>query len=256
VTLAAKVTTRGAIGASLLALTVAVLVAVVMSPIGLSWISTWTDGESRNEQWQLLSNVGQAYGGISAVIAGVALLAVASSLLMQARQTRIAQIQSMRYLQVELFRMAYEYPDLQEGWSRSIDFPYPEWRKRTYMNLVFQYLRMGFEVGDMSQASLERTLTNRFRTQFGRDYWSVAGERFQIDAAGNRKSRRFYKTAQKVYEQALSEPPLPEPPAPPDPDPEDAPAPEPTRGVGTHWREVGVGVLLGLAIATIRRPRA
>ncbi|MEV6816647.1 hypothetical protein, partial [Micromonospora sp. NPDC051296] len=53
---------------ALLLAVLVILVAVVLSPLGLLWI-----GERPGYDWPLLGNVGQAYGAASAILAGLAL---------------------------------------------------------------------------------------------------------------------------------------------------------------------------------------
>src|SRR5690349_9103609 len=62
-----------------------VVIAVVLSPLALPLVA------SRREDWQELSNVGQAYGGIAAVLSGLAFLGIIISLALQRRQTKIQQ---------------------------------------------------------------------------------------------------------------------------------------------------------------------
>ena len=62
--------------------------------------------------WVSLSNVGQSYGAIGAVISATALVGVASSLVMQARQINIARLQGARETQIELMRIRMENPSL------------------------------------------------------------------------------------------------------------------------------------------------
>lgn len=140
-------------------------------------------------------------------LSALGLIAIAVSLLLQVRQTKILQTQAVMTHQLELLRLAYENPDLQEGWSRSVDLPYDQWRRRTYMNLIFMYLRMGYKIGEFTDQSLERNLTNRFRTHAGRAYWSSASRAFRIGAR-TRADRRFYEMAQSIYEDSLRQPPL------------------------------------------------
>ena len=145
-------------------------------------------------------------------VAGLALLTIGISLFQGRRQTRIAQLQAARTTQLELFKLAYEYPDLQEGWGRSVDLPYEEWRKRTYLNLIFMYLRMNYAMREMDDDGLRRTLANRFRTQPGRDHWQSSRDAFSTEST-DRRDRRFARIADDEYAKALATPPLADPPS-------------------------------------------
>jgi hypothetical protein len=182
----------------------ALIVLVLASPFAVRWLA------GNRSDWGLLSNVGQTYGFAAALLSGLALLTIAISLSYQSRQTTISQLQAARTLQLELFKMAYEHPDLQESWSSSLDLTYPEWRKRSYMNLIFMYLRMGYIMHETTDDSLRRAMVNRFRTQMGREYWSDARWAFGIDVK-NHRDRRFYQIAEQEYQKAIQSSPLEEP---------------------------------------------
>jgi hypothetical protein len=188
---------------TLVVVVTSIVVLVLASPIVAGWIGTW------RTNWSLLGDVGQAYGLASALLSGIALLSIGTALFYQARQTRATQLQAVRMMQLELFRLAYDHPDLQNGWSRSVDIPYPEWRQRTYVNLVFQYLRMSYLIGELPDRDLHRTMTNRFKTQLGRDYWSTARSANASGATG-RRDRKFFEIADQTYLSALSIPVLPD----------------------------------------------
>lgn len=206
----APVTRRLWLYSSLTVLAIALILLILVSPIVLFWIAAGgIAGPFKEIDWQLVGNVGQAYGGVSAILAGLAFLAVAVSLLMQARQARVAQLQAAHAMQLELFRLAYEHPDLQEGWSRSVDLPYPEWRLRTYVNLVFAYLRMSYEMQTLSEPALRRALRNRFQTSLGRAYWEGARNAWRTGARGHRQ-RNFYQLSEEAFlETAVNEQALP-----------------------------------------------
>jgi Family of unknown function (DUF6082) len=126
--LLSKLPAKGSVAFTLLM--VGLVILVFISPFAVRWIA------KSGKDWSLLSNVGQTYGFAAALLAGLAFTAIAISIFYQARQTTIAQLQAARTFQLELFSLAYEHRDLQEVWSRSIDRPYSEWRKTTYMNLI------------------------------------------------------------------------------------------------------------------------
>ncbi len=181
------------------------LIALVgLSPAAVAWIAT-----SRKD-WNTLSDVGQVYGLASAALAALALVFVGAGIIHQARQTKIAQLQSSRVMQLELVRMALEDPTLQEGWSRSLDLPYDEWRLHAYLNLIVMYLRMTFVMGEMSEKDLRRTMRNRFRTQLGRDYWEQS-RHAHLTAATTRREHDFYRISEETYEEASRNPVLADP---------------------------------------------
>jgi len=182
-------------------LVVALISLVIASPFAVRWIS------GSRENWSILSDVGQTYGFAAALLSGLAFLGIAISIFYQGRQITVSQLQATRTLQLELLKLAYEHPDLQESWSRSLDVPYPEWRKRTYMNLIFMYLRMGYVMHETTDASLHRAMANRFNTQMGREYWSGARPAFEAGAR-SRRDTNFFRIADQEYDRAIQSPPL------------------------------------------------
>ncbi|BBH70950.1 hypothetical protein ACTI_76350 [Actinoplanes sp. OR16] len=99
--------TRFARTSLLLVLLAVVLILVVFSPLMMRWLSP--DGEA---DWSQLSNVGQAYGGVSAVLSALAICGVGVTLLLQNRQTRAEQLLAIKDRQLEILRLSLEKPEL------------------------------------------------------------------------------------------------------------------------------------------------
>jgi hypothetical protein len=83
------------------------LVLVILSPFVLRAIAT-----SSGLNWSSLSNVGQTYGAVSALITALALGGVVISLLYRARDVDAARSQAIRTFQFELLRLELEDADL------------------------------------------------------------------------------------------------------------------------------------------------
>jgi hypothetical protein len=86
-------------------ITLTALVLVVFSPLALQAIASFP-----NLDWGKLSNVGQTYGAVSALLAAIAIVGVALSVLLQLRETRFNRLESGRSRHHELLRMAMENP--------------------------------------------------------------------------------------------------------------------------------------------------
>src|SRR5690349_7054760 len=80
--------------------------AVLFSPILLLRANHLTA-----QDWGTLSNVGQAYGGVSAILTALALIGVAASLLVQRQQADIARTQAIRAFQLQMLTLCLERPD-------------------------------------------------------------------------------------------------------------------------------------------------
>jgi hypothetical protein len=93
-------------GAGLVTVLVATIIGIALAPLGLIWIAQLHRG------WVTLGNVGQAYGGISALISAIALVGIAGSLLLQSRQHSLDRIFYHRSRQAELYAVVREDPEL------------------------------------------------------------------------------------------------------------------------------------------------
>jgi hypothetical protein len=60
--------------------------------------------------WNRLSDIGQAFGGVSAVLSALAFCAIAASLLLQWRQLRMTTVIAARERHFDLVRLAVDDP--------------------------------------------------------------------------------------------------------------------------------------------------
>jgi hypothetical protein len=155
--------------------------------------------------WSRLSDIGQAYDAASALLAGVAVVVVAVSLLMQVRQIRISQVQAARMMHLELMRMLTSDPLLRFTSPSAVGIDEEEWRKNIYTNLFFKYLEMGYEIGHISEESLRQHFTGQFRLIHAREFWRRVGGTFQVDA-DRKATRRFYDIVEEEHRRALARP--------------------------------------------------
>lgn len=64
----------------------------------------------QDSDWAALSDIGQAYGGISAILSAIALSGISLSLLLQYRQHRAEVLYSLNQRQFDLVRYALDNP--------------------------------------------------------------------------------------------------------------------------------------------------
>src|ERR1700689_1110198 len=83
----------------------AMLALVVISPFALQWLA-----RIHGLNWMSLSNVGQTYGAVSALLTALALGGVVISLMYQARDVKAARVQAERTFHNELLKMEMENP--------------------------------------------------------------------------------------------------------------------------------------------------
>jgi hypothetical protein len=177
----------------------ATLAAVLLSPLGLRWL-----GHRSGYDWSVLGNVGQAYGAASAILAALALIGVVGSLLLQAREAKANREQTLRSLHADLLMTAIEKPEFLPCWGPVGDTTDPEWvRKHIYTNLIVSHWQLMWELGALTEAHLEVLLEQFFAGAVGRRFWSEArGPRLKAETS--RRARRFTRTVDRIYVDALA----------------------------------------------------
>lgn len=93
------------------------LVIVSMGLVALSPLALRALDSGDQVDWNRLSNIGETYGAVSAVVAAVALLGVLVSLVIQSRETKAARANARRAHHVELMRMAMDDRRYMECWG-------------------------------------------------------------------------------------------------------------------------------------------
>jgi hypothetical protein len=178
-----------------------VFLGVLLSPILLGFIDGLT-----SRDWSRLSDIGQAYGAASAILSGLALIGVALSTWVQAREGRAMRVQMIRSHQFELNRYLMDTADFQApGWTW---LPAEqEARRRTLFTVAtFQYFKTGYVADVFSEVSVRSELAREvFSTEFGRAYWEMARPKWVADAAsGSRRDKEFIRVIEEEYKAALS----------------------------------------------------
>jgi hypothetical protein len=186
---------------ALLAVATASLVAV--SPLGLRAFAGPTG------EWSRLSLIGQTYGAVSALIAGLALAGVAVTLVFQARETRRAADEGRRQAMADLLTMAMESPVLDACWGPPFHAGTDdERRQQIYLNLIVTQWGTAFRSGVLPAERLRGSAERMFLGAPGRAYWAVAGPARTAGAA-TRADRAFTAIMQEAYESALTRSPEP-----------------------------------------------
>ncbi|MEV4256533.1 DUF6082 family protein, partial [Spirillospora sp. NPDC049652] len=179
--------------ALLLSIVAVLLIALVLaSPFGLDAVFAHTGAD-----WRLLSDIGQTYGAISALLAALALAGLTASLLLQAREVRHQREQSARMAHLELLRMAISDRRLLACLGRPEGTTDDELARILYLNLFVSWWQMRWEFGDMSEPNL-RTLarTDLFREAAGFKLWQISRDDRE---PRNRRGRRFLRLLDEEY---------------------------------------------------------
>lgn len=178
---------------------------VVASPLALRGL----DGKAQD--WSRLSDIGQTYGAVSAIIAAIALAGVVISVVIQSREARAARRTAQRGHQLELLRMAMDDPRYMEVWGRYLTDSFTAESQFTYANLIFSFWHAEYMLGEISDLQLRASSANVFASVPGRTYWQHTGTRWR-DIYSGRRARRFYEVAEETYQEAIKQPPSTPPP--------------------------------------------
>lgn len=137
-----------------------------------------------------LSDLGQAYGAASALLAAFALIAVATSVALQVREARFARRAAERDHHFRLMQLMIEHPAIRQGRSQN----------QLYLNLMISYWEMLYEMGEMPKSALmEYARQEVFATEAGRRFWERTREH-RMAAAKNRRHARFAAILDGVWE--------------------------------------------------------
>ncbi len=188
-------------------ITGALLSLVAFSPLLLNQIA-----RSRGLNWQTLGNVGQAYGGASAILAGIALVGIAASLVIQTRQARTERVRLVRERHGELLRLVLDNPKiyapvLGTRTPATVD----EVRQFIFSTMLMNYTLMGYELGVITKLSLtEEIFPSIFATAAFRNWWAVSGKYWSPHGNMTRRERQFRRLLRDQYLRAANsgQPPL------------------------------------------------
>jgi Family of unknown function (DUF6082) len=176
----------------------AILVLVILSPLVLREISIFP-----NLNWAELSNVGQTYGAVSALLSALALVGVAVSVLFQRREIRFSRVEASRTRHHELMMLGMENPSYFNIFGAPQDVSTDVQRSFVYINMHLQFWQMLWEFSDMSEAELRFHAQGMFSSSLGREYWRrYGGERLRND--NTKEEREFDKTLDFLYKQAVA----------------------------------------------------
>ncbi|MBB2944122.1 hypothetical protein FB565_003851 [Actinoplanes lutulentus] len=124
--------------------------------------------------WGRLAEVGEAFGGASALLSAIALSGVVASLLFQQRQIRqqVADIEGQHHM--ELVKLAIDNPELIEvldGESANSS----QARKEIYANLTLMYWLRLWELGQIDNDQLRTMASRMFLSAVSRCWWRRVG---------------------------------------------------------------------------------
>lgn len=188
--------------------------------------------------WEQLSWVGQTYGAASALLSVFALIGIAISLILQAREAKAAREQSLRAVHAELLQMAMDDEVYRRCWgpffaSGDADAQ----RQHMYVNLIISNLQMRHELDAIAERHLRSTAHILFSGEVARRFWAE-GRELRWRAAAGRRERRFLQILDEEHQHACESPAAPP-----------APASHPPESGSSGWSPAGRSLLLGIIAA-------
>jgi hypothetical protein len=154
--------------------------------------------------WAALSEIGQAFGAVSALISAVALVGIAASLRLQRQQTKVAQFQLVSGMRTDLINLALEDPRYLAPWGITISHDAQAAKDRAYTSLVFSYVKMAFVVGLLSELELESSARAAFLHSHVRIFWEQARDVYLADATSDRAAR-FAELMENAYASTVAQ---------------------------------------------------
>lgn len=157
---------------------------VLLSPLALKSL-----GGNDTDGWQLLSNIGQAYGATSAILSAFALIIVSYTSFSQIGESRSRRHESNRLMHFELVKLAMDDGTLRASWGEKEADP-ENLRKIIYTNLVVDYWFHQYRVNVISEDELAFHAHKFFSQQVAHDYWAQARPSW-TPVFRNARERRF-----------------------------------------------------------------
>lgn len=214
---------------------------VALSPLVLGYLNV-----QKSTDWDQLSDIGQTYGAASALLAGFALLGIAASLILQAKEAKATREQALRALHSDLISMAMEDPLYRACWGQFFSSDDEDaQRAHMYVNMIVSHWLLMWELNAITEEHLRAIASVVLSGRIGHTFWSD-GRELRVTSAGTKHERRFNQILDEEYHKA------PVPSAPPV---ADQAIRHPTDGAHqrTLYGAAGVAVLGTVGIAAAKR---
>jgi hypothetical protein len=182
---------------SVVGVVLAALFVVALSPFVLRAVAFWPGMD-----WAKLSNIGQAYGAVSALVAALALTGVAASIFVQIREVRHNRWEAGRARHFELMRIAMDDSFYRQVFSVG-GIPEDVARLSGYINMILEYWTMLWEFGDATEYQLRKDLKDILATNAGRTYWN-AHRNPRREYASTKREIEFHRIADEIFQELIA----------------------------------------------------
>jgi hypothetical protein len=183
---------------ALVVIIVAAVVGIVFAPLGMALLASGT------REWALLGNVGQAYGGISALISALALIGITGALLVQANQHKLDRLTAVRGMHSHILSIVREDIELYAPVMGIHLEDERSTRRRMFRIEALHHLAIGFDTGLLTEEGLRsEAFAEFFRYEENRQFWETANSYWLAGARG-RRQRKFVRIADEKLAYAKS----------------------------------------------------
>lgn len=187
-------------GLSLSVLTILVVGLILASPVALRWVGTF-----KGINWSRLSFIGQTYGAISAVVAGIALAAVAVSLILQWRSLGLSRMEIMRNYHHDLIKFTIDHPVLLPSWgylptgASSLE----DEQRLGFASMLTGFWRTSYEAKVIGDEELRENIAQMFKGETGRNFWANSRKTY-AKSIGSRRAQRFFAIMEEQFKKTES----------------------------------------------------
>jgi hypothetical protein len=151
--------------------------------------------------WPRLADVGEAYGGASALLSAAALSGIGASLFLQSRQMRQELMSLDKQRHFELVKLALDNPEFFEILDGG-PLDAQDGKRRVYANLALTYWLAMWELGEIGDAELRSLTSTMFNSRVSRDWWQqVNGYWITVHS---RRRRQFIRIVQEQWTSATA----------------------------------------------------
>ncbi|MFY1674647.1 DUF6082 family protein [Plantactinospora sp. WMMB334] len=150
------------------------------------------------DDYSKASDIGQAYGAASALLAALALLVVAASLAVQYNHFRYERIQAVYQRTDDLVKLAIENPEYCQCWGSRVSPEQVDERLFYYCSLVIKSWTRAWERGGLTEPEARHFLTQFFDSEVPRSFWQRHGD-WHLHRKPRTRAARFMAMVNEEY---------------------------------------------------------
>ncbi|WP_443059977.1 DUF6082 family protein [Streptomyces sp. NBC_00467] len=167
-----------------------------------------------SNEWGTLSNVGQVYSAVGAVVSSFALVGVGISLYLQSRESRLSREFAHLSIQLEVLRFGLEDPVLttaMEPPHGSHVYSLEDYKRECYVHIVMRQKYLAFSIGVLDPRVVRQGMSLSFRGESFRRYWEDHGGHWMGgQSATDSMVKEFREIVESEYQRAVEAgPPIP-----------------------------------------------